>query len=128
MKETSTPSITKAAEPSIPTPSQTVTSDLLTYKNNVYGFEIAYPKNYKALDDKENLYGYENGIVLIYAGGQAYDVIIEVWNTKAEYETAYVSRMADVTVHEVNGKFITLVDNTNEPENKQIIESFKLNQ
>ncbi len=101
-------------------------TDLSTYKNEKYGFEISYPKSYKALDDAENLYGYPHGIVLLYEGGQAYDVVIEVWDTKAAYESNYSSRLSDVTVVESNGKFITLLNNTQSPDNEKIIASFKL--
>lgn len=101
-------------------------TNMSTYTNNTYGFTISYPNSYKALDDANNLYGYPHGIVLLYSGGQAYDVVIESWNTQAEYENAYSSRMPDVTVVKSNGKFITLLDNTKSAENKQIIASFKL--
>lgn len=108
------------------TPTKSVSSDMLTYKNSIYGFEISYPKAYKALDSKDDLAGYSNGAALIYNGGQAYDVVIEVWDTKAEYENKFGAMISDVTVIESNGKFITLQNSTHEPENDQIIASFKL--
>ena len=108
-----------------PAPTKTISS-LLTYKNVPYGFEISYPNPYRPLDSKADLSGYPKGIVLIYSGGQAYDVVVEVWNTKEEYESNYATRMADVTVVKSNGKFITLLNNTHAPENAQIIASFKL--
>ncbi|MCR4264516.1 MAG: hypothetical protein NUV98_07445 [Candidatus Roizmanbacteria bacterium] len=97
-----------------------------TYKNEKYGFEISYPDSYEALDSQDDLYGYPNGVLLLYTGGQAYDVVIEVWDTKSEYETNYGPRISDVTVVESNGKFITLLNNTQEPEIEQIIASFTL--
>ena len=81
-------------------------------------FSISYPKTYKALSDKENLYGYPNGIVLLYSGGQAYDVVVEVWNTKEAYQKEYALRMADLTVKQVSEKYITLLDNTKMPGNE----------
>lgn len=107
-------------------PSNAIPADWTTYKNDSYGFEVSYPKPYRVLDDKENLYGYPHGVALIYAGGQAYDIQIEVWDTKAEYEKAYEGRLSDLTIIESGGKFITLLNNTLEPENKKIIATLKL--
>lgn len=108
------------------TPSKSLAPVWSTYKNTSYGFEISYPAPYRVLTDKDALSGYPNGVALLYTGGQAYDIVIEVWNTKAEYESNYSSRMSDVTVKESKGKFITFLDNTQSPENKQIIATIKL--
>src|SRR3972149_11411616 len=67
-----------------------------TYTNDKYGFEISYPANYKALDDKDNLYGWPDAVVLIYSGGQSYDLPIEVWDTKTEYEAKYKTQLSDL--------------------------------
>lgn len=126
---TAIPSTVTLPTPSSPaaSPTKTVSSDWSIYKNAAYGFEISFPKPYKMLDSKDDLSAYPQGIVLIYKGGQAYDVIIEVWDAKAAYETNYGSRVSDLTVIESKGKFITLLDNTGEPDNEKIIASFKLN-
>jgi hypothetical protein len=113
------------ASPS-PTAAATPASDLLTYKNFQYGFEISYPKTYQPLTAKSDLSGYPNGVLLLYTGGQAYDVVVEVWSTKAAYETAYGPRVKDLTVLESGGKFITALDNTSTSENKEVIKTFKL--
>lgn len=110
----------------VTTPVSSVPVGWSTYKNNLYGFEISYPASYRALDSKNDLYGYPNGAVLLYTGGQAYDVVIEVWNTQSAYESNYSSRMSDVTVMKNKDKFITLFDNTGAPDNKAIIATFKL--
>jgi len=112
---TSTPAITATSTPSA----------LLNYQNNTYGFSLSYPDKYKALDSQDDLYGYPHGIVLLYTGGQAYDIIVEIWNTKAEYETEYGPRVGELTVLEKDGKFITLLNNTKLPENQAVIASFK---
>lgn len=127
LQATSIPDTTTPTIPASTTsPTATVSSGLLIYKNTKYGFEISYPKTYKALDSADDLSGYPNGAVLIYNGGQAYDIVIEVWNTKTEYENKFGAMIKDVTVKESNGKFITIQNATDEPENAQIIASFKL--
>jgi hypothetical protein len=112
------------SETSTPVPSPTVKPGWKVYKNEKYGFEISYPEKYKALDDKENLYGWPDAIVLFYDGGQSYDVAVEVWNSQAEYQEKYVLE-DNLTVKEVKGKFITLFNITQEEGTHEIIASFK---
>ena len=83
------------------------------------------PIHTRNLSDKENLYGWPNAIVLLYNGGQSYDLPIEVWNTKAEYEAKYKDS-PNLTVKEVKGKFITLFNTNTEDEVDEIISSFKI--
>jgi len=94
------------------------------YTNEKYGFEISYPEGYKALDDKENLYGWKNGVVLLYKGGQSYDLAIQVWESKDSYEKEYKSA-PNLTVKEVGGKFITLLNTNFNEEVDDIIETFR---
>ncbi|MFC1727607.1 hypothetical protein ACFL0Y_03740 [Patescibacteria group bacterium] len=107
-------------------PESTIPTSWQTYTNSEHGFEISFPENYQALDDSENLYGWPNGVVLIYGGGQSYDLPIEVWDTTAEYETKYQNQMSSLTVKEVGNKFITLLNQNNIPEVDQIIATFKV--
>ncbi|KKU93254.1 hypothetical protein A3E17_02400 [Candidatus Amesbacteria bacterium RIFCSPHIGHO2_12_FULL_48_14] len=93
------------------------------YRNTKYRFTISYPANFQALDDQENLYGWPNAVVLLYAGGQSYDLAVEVWNTKAEYEAKY-KNAANLTVNEINGKFITLLNSNTKSEVDEIIATF----
>ena len=96
----------------------------LTYENQQYGFEISYPANYQALDDAENLYGWPDAVVLFYGGGQSYDLPVEVWGTPSEYQAKYATQLSSLTIKQVNGKYITLLDMNNEPEVDQIIATF----
>lgn len=107
------------------TPAQALDNGL-TYANEVYQFKLNYEAPYRVLTSKDDLYGYPNGIALIYAGGQAYDIVVEVWNSKAAYENEYAGRMSDITVIESKGKFITFLNNTSEAGNQKIIDSVKM--
>jgi hypothetical protein len=95
-----------------------------TYTNNQYGFQISYPTSYQALDDAENLYGWPNAVVLIYGGGQSYDLPIEVWNNTSEYQNKYPAA-TNLTVKQIENKYITLLNMNNTPEVDEIIETFK---
>lgn len=107
-----------------PTPVSNIPVGWLTYKNTKYGFEISYPKTWKALDDKDNLYGWPDAAVLLYNGGQSYDIPIEVWDGEAQYKAKYTSQKP--IVYKVGEKFITLVDVTSEPDAQAIISTFKI--
>ena len=94
-----------------------------TYTNEKYGFEFTYDSPYKVLTDKDSLSGYPDGVALIYNGGQAYDIVIEAWDSKAAYESKHANNLANLTAFESKGKFITFYDTTMEAGNKAIIDS-----
>lgn len=97
-----------------------------TYTNGKYSFSIMYPADYQVLTDKDSLSGWENGVALIYNGGQAYDVAIQVWDSAAQYQQAYPNAGDDLTVQLVKGKYITLFNATKEPGTVEIIATFKV--
>lgn len=97
-----------------------------TYRNDQIGFEISYPTNYQALDDANNLYGWTNGVVLLYNSGQSYDIAIQLWNSQVEYESEFSGQMGNITVHPVGNQFLTIMNITQEPENPAIIATFHL--
>jgi len=78
------------------------------YTDTVYGFEMSYPDECEPLVDDDNLYGWPNGIVLFYCGGQAYAVAVEAWDTEEEYLVKYPG--GDVFVEMVDGLYITVSD------------------
>jgi len=96
------------------------------FTNAQYGFQISYPATYQALTDPDNLYGWPKAVVLFYAGGQSYDLPIEVWNSVAEYEAKYQPGMTNLTVKQVKGKYITLVNSNLSTEVDEIIATFKI--
>lgn len=95
------------------------------YKNEQYGFEFSYPETYKVLTDKENLYGWPKAILLLYKGGQSYDLAVEIWNTEAEYKEKYADASILTVFKTKDGKFITLLNQNKTPEVSQIITTFK---
>lgn len=117
------PTVANTSTPS-PAPTPTNKPGWKVYKSEKYGFEISYPESYQALDDKENLYGWPKGVVLFYNGGQAYDVVIEAWNSQSEYESKYPSG-ANLTVRKIGNKYITILDSTQEEGNSEVIATFK---
>jgi len=116
---------TQPPKPTVEISESDIPESWLTYKNEKHGFEISYPNNYKALDDDENLYGWPDAVVLIYSGGQSYDLPIEVWNSASEYETKYPNA-ENLIVKKVGDKYITLMNVNYKEEIDAIIETFKL--
>lgn len=96
----------------------------LAYESTNYGFVISYPDSYEALDDANNLYGWENGIVLLYSGGQSYDIAVEAWDTVAEYESKYPG--GNYVVLQVGGQYLTAVNLNMTPVGGEILASFGL--
>lgn len=105
-------------------PTSSIPSGWETYTNQEFGFEISHPSSYKALTDEENLYGWPNGIVLLYKGGQSYDLAIEHWKTQSEYENKYKNQ-TNVTAKKIGDFYITLLNTNFETEVDEIIETFK---
>jgi|GEM_PF-6777009 len=101
-------------------------SKSLVYQNNQYNFELTYELPYKVSDTKAELAAYPNGVALIHQNGQAYNIVVEVWDDSAGYKTKYVDRMTDLRVLRTQGKFISLFNNTKTAENRKIIDSAKL--
>jgi len=95
-----------------------------TYRNDAVGFEISYPATYSALDDANNLYGWTNGVVLLYNSGQSYDIAIQLWNSQTEYENEFSGQMERITVYPIGNQFLTIMDVTQEPENPGVIATF----
>lgn len=119
------PSITLTTPTNSPIPTPSVPNGWLTYTNKTLGFSISYPPKYKALDDKENLYGWKNGVVLIYKGGQSYDLVIQQWKSEAEYKTQYPNATSDLTVYKIESTFITVLNSNKDAEVSTIINTFK---
>ena len=126
LTENKTPTAIATATPiqtSSPTP--TLKPGWKKYTDDKYGFEFSYPEKYKVLTDSTNLYGWPKAILLLYKGGQSYDMAVEIWNSEAEYKQKYNSEINDLTVFQKDGKFITLLNTNKDSEVAEIILSFK---
>jgi hypothetical protein len=97
----------------------------LTYQNPQYGFEISYPPEYQVLEDQDSLSGWPNAVVLLYNGGQSYDIAIQVWDNQADLDANFPNEARIKTVS-ANGKIISLFDVTQEPDNAAMIATFRL--
>lgn len=113
------------APTSSPAPTSTIPAGWLTYTNKSLGFSISYPSTYKTLDDKENLSGWKNDVVLIYKGGQSYDLVIQQWKSEAEYKAQYPNATSELTVYKIGSTFITLLNSNKDAEVSTIINTFK---
>jgi hypothetical protein len=99
------------------------------YKNDLYGFTLTYDKPYRLLTDKDSLSAYPHGLALFYTGGQAYNLVIEVWDSQSAYEKEYAGRISDLKIFKKNDKYITILtilNNTDSDSNQKIIDSLQL--
>jgi hypothetical protein len=115
---TSAPSVT-------PTPTPSLKPGWKLYQNSQYKFEFSHPASYKVLTSSEDLYGWPKAILLLYDGGQSYDLAIEIWNTEAEYKANYNDTTVLTVFKTKDGKFITLLNTNKDPEIAEIISTFK---
>ncbi|REG11531.1 hypothetical protein [Pelolinea submarina] len=123
---TSLPAATNTPMP-LPTETQkpAAPDGWLTYQNTLYGFEISYPPEFQSLDDQDSLSGWPNAVVLLYNGGQSYDIAIQVWDSQADLDANFPNEARMQTVS-ANGKIISLFNVTQEPENAAVIATFRL--
>lgn len=119
---TTLPATPAASSVPTPTPTSNPHEGWSVYQSEEYGFEISYPSSYEALDDANNLYGWPNAVVLLYNGGQAYDVVVEAWDSMTEYTSKHpATETFDVEIKTINGKFISVTNYTNEENNSEIL-------
>ena len=112
-----------------PTPTQAPTAlpaGWALYRNEAEGFEIAYPASYAALDDANNLSGWQKGVLLLYNQGQSYDIAVQVWKSQAEMNSALGADLSRVTIFPTDARIITVMDITQEPDNAGVIATFRL--
>lgn len=92
-----------------------------TYKDTQLGFEISFPEKYKIQEDK---YGWPKAILLLYGGGQSYDLAVEVWDKPSEYENKYKAQK-NLVVKQIGDKYLTFLNMNYKEEVDEIIATFK---
>lgn len=108
-------------------PSSVGTADWKTYRNDQYGFEIRYPKEYELVQDKS---GWPHSVgLLIEASGyaQSYALPIEVWSSEADLRAERGNQVNEMIIKTLgDGKIVTLWNQNKIKEVDQVIAAFKL--
>lgn len=102
-----------------------IAPNLKKYENKELGYSIVYPDNYQVVDDSSWI----NADLVLYKGGQVYDLVIQVWDTKQEYETYFEDNPAaaeNMTAYKIKEKFLTLANMGENTEVDEIIKSLKM--
>jgi len=107
-------------------PASAAPAGWLTYDNDEFGFYFHYPPTYKVLTDETNLYGWENGVALLYNGGQSYDIAVQVWESADEIAAFYGGEDERLHVYPQGAQILSVMNLTNETDNEAIIASFTL--
>lgn len=96
---------------------------LNTYHDIVNGFTIKFPLNYTVEEDT----AWPNASIILYSGGQSYDLIVQVWNSDAEYKEYYkeYGQLTNMVVKHKDDKTITLFNLNSSDQVDEIIESYK---
>jgi len=100
----------------------------LTYINDSYGFYFHYPSQFEVLTDADSLNGWEKAVLLLYTGGQSYDVAVQVWDSLEEMEAFYGGEEERLHVYPLGAQILSVMSITNEAESDAIIESFTIYQ
>ena len=108
-----------------PSPEPTLKVGFKKYTNEKYSFGFIYPETYKILTDSNSLYGWPKAILLLYKGGQSYDMAVELWDSEAEYKQKYASQIDNITIFKNEDILITALNTNKEPEIAEIISTFK---
>lgn len=94
-----------------------------TYKDETLGFQITYPPSFKVTEDK---YGWPKAVLILYQGGQSYDLVIEVWNSESEYLAKYTNQSTGtLTVKQKGSQYFTLLNGNKDATVDQIISTFE---
>ena len=108
-----------------PSPTTNPQANWITYTDQEYGFKFSYPQDYEALTDEDNLYGWPNAVALLYKGVQSYDIPIEVWDSKAEYQEKYSAGAIELQAKQLGDKFVTFANNNMNEDFDEIVNTFQ---
>ncbi|MFC1622234.1 hypothetical protein ACFL13_02560 [Patescibacteria group bacterium] len=95
------------------------------YKDDELNFDILFPAGCGVSNEELDTYGWPNGVVLIYCGGETYDVAVEVWDTEEEFRDKYPDEENLVVEMLEDGRYLTVVDIANEQYSANILKTFR---
>jgi hypothetical protein len=98
----------------------------LTYENATYGFYFYHPAEFEVLTDEATLYGWENAILLLYNGGQSYDIAVQIWESMEEMNTFYGEEGERLHAFPLGTQILSIMNITNEADSEAIIESLTI--
>lgn len=98
----------------------------LTYENATYGFYFYHPAEFEVLTDEDTLYGWENAILLLYNGGQSYDLAIQVWDSTEDMKASYGGEEERLHTFPLGSQILSIMNITNEADSEAIIESLTI--
>ncbi len=102
-----------------------INDGLIEITDVTIGFSLRHPENYKTATDS----AWKNSSIILYTGGQVYDLVVQVWNTEDEYKKFFgetYSGLENMTIQKVGNKIVTLLNQNNSEEVDKIIQSFKV--
>ncbi len=98
---------------------------LLTFTDTSLGFSLKYPTTYRIEKDS----GWKNAGLILYSGGQTYDLVVQSWNTEAEYKKYFEENIGTpqtLVVKKIGNKYVTFLNMGEDKDVDTVISSYKL--
>jgi hypothetical protein len=108
-------------------PEESVEKGYNAFYNVTLGFSLKYPEKY--VNETDSATGWKNTTLVLYSGGQSYDLIVQVWDSEDAYKKEFADNPAaldNITVKKVKGKYVTFLNMNDSKEVEGIIGTFEL--
>ena len=109
-----------------PAPVLSAPDGWLTYEDDDFGFSFFYPPQFEILSDAESLSGWDNGILLLYNGGQSYDIAVQIWDSLEDAEAFYGGEDERLHIFPIGDQLLSVMNITNEADSDAIVESITI--